>query len=142
MRVSRLALLAVLVAPSLGCSANADVKPVAPPAELVGKWRLERQEGASARVSVYHVSPDGFVEIDTRVTTPDRKMSDWVRAAITQVEGDTLTVVDLSRVGTGDEEVIPADRRRPRTVRYRVAGDELHWGLGTETQMVLTRVKD
>jgi hypothetical protein len=156
MRASRLAPLALLLAPALGgCSCSSkpsaelggaaaisDVKSVVAPAELVGKWRLELKEGGSARVAIYHVSADGYIEVDTHITTPGREVRDKVRSAITQAAGDKLTVVDVSRTSGEAEEVIPADRRRPRTVQFRVAGDKLHWGRENETPWVLTRVKD
>jgi hypothetical protein len=156
MRASRLAPLALLLAPALGgcsCSSKpsadpagpaavADVKPVAAPAELVGKWRFEQKEGGSTRVTVYRISADGYIDVDSHITNPEREVRAQTKTAITQVEGDKLTVVDVSRTSDENEEVIPADRRRTRTVQYGVAGDKLHWGRENETPWVLTRVKN
>ena len=105
-----------------------DVKAVAPPAELVGKWRHEVTEGADSRTSVYHFTKDGRLEVDTRLDTPDHKVTDLVKRAVVKVEGDRITVVDVSRTSAeGVEDAIPPERRRPRTYRVRVKGDELHW---------------
>ena len=105
-----------------------DVKPVAPPADVVGKWRLEVKEGKSTRTSVYHFKKDGSVEVDTRIETPDRKVTDLVKRAVVKVEKDQITMVDLSRTGSdGVEDVLPAERRRTRTVRIEVKDGELQW---------------
>ena len=138
-----------------GCSLNPaaadDVKPVAPPADLVGKWQLEVTEGKSSRKSVYHFSKDGRVEVDTRVETPDGKITDLAKRAVVKVEKDQITVVDLSRTGgDGVEDVIPVERRRNRSFQVQVKDDELRW---TETDesgkplpdakpVVLKRVKE
>lgn len=125
--------LALLFAAGLaaGCSfkpaAGADdVKPVAPPAELVGKWRLERTDGKSTRTVVYDFQKNGRVEKDVRLDTPDLKVNDLVKGAVVKVEKDRITLVDLSHTskeGVGD--VLPAERRRERTLQFEVKGDEL-----------------
>jgi hypothetical protein len=130
---------------------NADgaegVKPVPPPAELVGKWRLEMKEAKSAKTSVYHFLRDGRLEVDTRLETPDLRVTDLLRRSVIKVEGDKITIVDISRTGAdGIETVIPAQRRRPRTFQTRVKGDELHWsevdekGVPSPKPQVLKRV--
>lgn len=138
-----------------GCSPNSaaadDVKPVAPPADLVGKWQLEVTEGKSSRKSVYHFSKDGRVEVDTRVETPDGKTTDLAKRAVVKVEKDRITVVDLSRTGgDGIEDVIPAERRRKRSFQVQVKDDELRWTEVNESgkpvpeakPVVLKRVKE
>jgi hypothetical protein len=115
-----------------GCSRNSaaagDVMLVAPPTDLVGKWRLEVTEGKSSRVSVYHFRMDGRVEVDTRVETPDRKTTDLAKRAVVKVEKDRITVVEISRTGgDGIEDVIPAERRRNQSYQVQVKDGELHW---------------
>lgn len=115
-----------------GCSLNPEaadeVKPVAPPADLVGKWQLQVTEGKSSRKSVYHFSKDGRIEVDTRVETPERKITDLAKRAVVKSEKDRITVVELSRTGgDGVEDVIPAERRRKRSYQVQVKGDELRW---------------
>ena len=138
----------------VGCApspAADDVKPVAPPADLVGKWHLEVTEGKTSKKSVYHFSKDGRVEVDTRIETPDGKTSDLAKRAVVKAEKDRITVVDISRTGAdGVEDVLPAERRRTRRFQIQVKGDELHWSEVDETgkpapeakPVVLKRVKD
>jgi hypothetical protein len=105
-----------------------DVKPVAPPADLVGKWRHEVTEGKTSRSSVYQFFKDGRVEVDVRIETPEAKVSELVKRAVVKVDTDKVTVVDLSRTGPdGVEHVLPAERRRSRTLQVKVKGDELQW---------------
>ena len=134
-----------------GAAGANDVKPVAPPEGMVGKWRLEVKDEKTTRTSVYHFTKDGRVEVDTRLDTPDLKTTDLAKRAITQVEKDRITVVDISRTGAdGVEDVLPAERRRTRRFQIQVKGDELHWSEVDETgkpapeakPVVLKRVKD
>src|SRR6266508_3973246 len=140
MRISQVVLLALLAAPSLGgCSskpstdpagpgAGTDVEAVPVPAELVGKWRLERKDGASTRTVEYHISAVGHIEVDAHVKTPEREFRDRVKSAVTRVEGDKLSVTDISHTDAdGVEDVLSPDRRRPRMVQFRVTGNELHF---------------
>jgi hypothetical protein len=129
-----------------GCSTSPaaadEVKPVAPPADLVGKWQLEVSEGKSSRKSVYHFSKDGRVEVDIRVETPDRKITDRAQLAIVKTEKDRITVVELSRTGRdGVEDVIPADRRRKRSYQIEVKDDELRWSEVNESGKPLPEAK-
>jgi hypothetical protein len=152
MRVSRVVLLALLAAPGLGgCSTNPQaepsgssgpgVKPVPVPAELVGKWRFEQKLGDSRRTGVFHISADGYVQVDVHITTPQHEGRDRVKSAITEVEGNKLTVIDISHTSGDNAEELPTNRQ-PRIVQFRVAGNELHWGRGDEAPWILTRTKD
>jgi hypothetical protein len=129
----------VVAVPSTGCSSSApsveaakpedDVKPVAPPKELVGKWRLELKEGNTTKTSVFTIQKDGRVEVDSVIKSTDRELKDTVKSAITKIEGAKLTLVDLSRTGSdGIEGTIRAERRQPRTLSFRVDGGSLTWG--------------
>ena len=60
-------------------AADDEVKPVAPPANMVGKWRVEVKEGKASRTSVYHFKKDGSVEVEVRTETPDRKSTVLVK---------------------------------------------------------------
>ena len=154
----RLTVMCVLALPFtvflVGCApipAADDVKPVAPPADLVGKWHLEVTEGKTSKKSVYHFSKDGRVEVDTRIETHDGKTSDLAKRAVVKAEKDRITVVELSRTGgDGVEDIIPAERQRKRSYQVQVKDDELRW---TETDesgkplpeakpVVLKRVKE
>ncbi len=136
-RTVRIPLILVLVALTTGCnpSTGADgdgkadeAKLVAPPTELVGKWRLEVADGKTTRTTVYHFMKDGSVKIDVRLDSPDLKVNDRVKRAVIKAENDRITVVDLSRISAeGVEDVLPAERRRPKTLQYQVKGDELRW---------------
>jgi predicted small secreted protein len=124
--------LVLAVGLAAGCSSNpsagadGDVKPVAPPADLVGKWRLEVTDGKSTRTAVHHFKKDGHVEVDLRIETPDRKVTDLVKRAVIKVEKDRVTMVDLSHTGAdGIEDVVPPERRRTRAYEVKVKGDEL-----------------
>ncbi len=125
------------------------MKPVKPPAELVGKWRHEVADEKDRKVSVYQFFDDGRFEVESTITNPDRAVSDLVKRAVVKVDDDKVTVVDLSRTGSdGVEEPIPPARRRERTYRVKVKGDELTWTLIDEqaksapTPQTLKRVKD
>jgi hypothetical protein len=101
-----------------------DVKPVAPAANIQGKWRHENMDGKSSRISVYHFRKDGSVDVEIRTETPDRKYSIRSRQTVVQAEKDRIAIVELSQTGEdGVEHVFPSERRR----RYQteVKGDEL-----------------
>jgi hypothetical protein len=128
-----------LAVPSTGCSSNApsveaakpedDVKSVPPPKELLGKWRLELKEGTTTKTSVFNIQKDGRVEVESVIKSADAELKDTVKSAITKVEDGKLTLVDLSRTGgDGIEGTIPAERRKPRTIPFRVDGGSLKWG--------------
>jgi hypothetical protein len=107
-------------------AADDEVKPVAPPANMVGKWRVEVKEGKASRTSVYHFKKDGTVEVDVCTETPDRKSTVLVKRAIIKVEQDRITFVEISHAGeNGVEETLPAERRKPRRSQTEVKGDEL-----------------
>lgn len=138
----------------VGCSTSptaSDVKPVAPPADLVGEWHLEVTEGKTSKKSVDRFSKDGHVEVETRNETPDGNTSDLAKRAVVKAEKDRITVVELSRTG-GDavEDVIPAERRRKRSYQIQVKDDELSWSEVDESgkpvpdakPVVLKRVKE
>jgi hypothetical protein len=112
-----------------GCDSSAsddEVKPVAPPANMVGKWRVEVKEGKASRTSVYHFKKDGSIEVDVRTETPDRKSTVLVKRAIIKVEQDRITFVETSHTGEdGMEITLPAERRKPRRSQTEVKGDEL-----------------
>ena len=141
-------------APTAGASGPAaadEVKPVAPPEGMVGKWRLEVKDEKATRTSVYHFMKDGRVEIDTSLDTPDLKTTDLAKRAVTHVEKDRITVVDISRTGAdGVEDIIPAERRRTRRYQVQVKDDVLSMSevdeAGKRTPdakpVVLKRVKD
>lgn len=112
--------------PATGQAGDGPVTPVAPPADLVGKWRLEAKDDKSTRVSVYHFAKDGHVVVDTRIDSPDLKATEVVKRAVVQVEKDRIAVVDLSRGGPGGEETaLPAERRRTRRYQTEVKGGDL-----------------
>jgi hypothetical protein len=136
-------------APTPVVSSAGEPKPVAAPAGLVGKWRLEVKEGASSRVSAYHFQKDGTLEIASRIDTPKLKTSDTVQAVITKVDGDKVTVVDLSHTsGDGAIDPVPAARQRPKVYQFKVTGDEVSWvrlddkGQPGPNSAVLKRVKE
>ena len=154
-RIVSCAAALVFAIAACGCpnpSAGADeVKPVPPPKGMVGKWRLEVKDEKATRASVYHFMKDGRVEVDTRLDTPDLKTTDLAKRAVTHVEKDRITVVDISRTGaSGMEDIIPAERRRNRFYEVRVKDDELHWSEVDEAgkpvpqakAVVLKRVKE
>ena len=138
----------------VGCAPSpvaGDVKSIAPPTDLVGKWHLDVTEGKTSKKSVYHFSKDGRVEVDTRIETPDGKTSDIAKRVVVKAEKDRITVVELSRTGDdGVEDVIPAERRRKRSYQIQVKDDELNWSEVDESgklvpdakPMVLKRVKE
>lgn len=139
-------------APKPGAGAD-DVKPVAPPAELVGKWRREVQfpDGKGSRTFVYDFKKDGRVEVDVRHDSPDLKVTDLVTRAVVKVEKDRITMVDLSHTSAeGVEDVLPSERRRSRTLQIEVKDDELRLTeVGAEGKptpdgkpVVLKRVKE
>jgi hypothetical protein len=140
--------LATGCSPSSGAGAD-DVKPVAPPAGLVGKWRLERTDGKNTRTVVYDFQKGGRVEMDVRLDTPDLKATDLVKGAVVKAEKDRITLVDLSRTSAeGVEDVLPVERRRSRTLQFEIKDDELRWTeVGADgkpvpdTKAVLKRVK-
>ena len=69
---------------------------------------------------------DGSAQVETRLDTPDLKVTDLVKRVVVRVEKDQITVVDLSHTGAdGVEDVLPAERRRSRTYQILVKGDEL-----------------
>lgn len=115
---------------ALGCNTPApeaaaeDVKPVAPPECVVGKWRVEAKGEKDARVTTYHFMKDGRVEVGVQIATAGGNATDLVKRTITQAQQDRITVVDISRTGAdGVEQVIPAERRRPRGYQVQVKDD-------------------
>lgn len=116
----------VVGSPSVSAAADDDVKPVAPPANMVGKWRVEVKEGKASRTSVYDFKKDGSVEVDVRTETPNRKSTVLVKRAIIKVDQSRITFVELTHTGEdGNEVTLPAERRRPRHSQADVKGDEL-----------------
>ena len=141
--------------PSAGAVGADDVKPVAPPAEVVGKWRQESTDpsGKFSRAWVYHFMKDGRLEVDVRSQAPDRKYAVLVKSTVVKVEKDRIKVVELSHTGDdGVEDVFPAElrRRRTRWSQIEVKGDELRLTEVDEAgksrpdakPMVLKRVKE
>ena len=137
--------------PSAGTASADDLKPVAPPAEMVGKWRHEVKSEKAARTYLYHFKKDGRVEVDIRQDSPDFKVTDRVKRAIVKVEKDRIAMIDLSHTGDdGVEDVLPAERRRTRWLQIEVKGDELRLTEVDEAgksrpdakPMVLKRVKE
>ena len=145
----RTAGLAVIVSAGalVGPSALADEKrPDTPPA-LAGKWRQEVKQGDDSRTTVYLFLKDGRVEIETQIKTARHEVFERIKGDLVAVGKDRLTIVHVARVSKeGVEEAIPKERRRTRTVRYLVMGDELHW-IPVDDNMeskpsVLKRVKE
>jgi len=124
--VPALLLAAALTTGVPTAAAEDAVKPVAPPAELVGKWRHEVKDDKVTRVSVYHFAKDGNLVVEVRIDSPNLKANDSVKRAVVKVEEDRIAVTDISRIGPGGgETAIPAERRRTRHYQTEVKGDEL-----------------
>ena len=116
------------VNPNANPKLAAGSEPILPPAELVGKWRMEVGDGKSTRTTVYNFTKDGRFEVETHLVMPTLNTTDRVRRTMLKVEKDHITFVDIAHVGAeGVEDVIPADRLRPRTAQFRVQDDKLHW---------------
>lgn len=162
--LSYLAALAFAVPVVTGCTAQStsptrvaptpttvaeDVKAVELPKELLGKWRHEStdEKTKAKKTLVYHFRKDGPLEVEAVLTSPNVNTTDLVKRAITKLDGDKLSVMDISRVAAdGVETPFPEDRQRKRTYRFQVKGDELTLSevdeKGKPTPMVLKRVKD
>lgn len=133
-----------------GSTADVQVKAVAPPADVVGKWRIEVSDGKNKRTSVYHFGKEGHVVIETHVTSPELEASDSIERVVVAVEKARIAVIDLSRTGTdGVKNVIPTKQRRTRWYETELKGNELRMTeLGEDgkpakgaTCLVLNRLK-
>jgi hypothetical protein len=124
---------------------------VAPPAELIGKWRLEVADGESSRTAVHHFMNDGRVMVDVRLDTPTQKVADRVKRAVVMAEKDRINVIDISRTSeNGLETPILPGLRRTHRYQIEVKGDELRLtaideegkAIPGERVSVLKRVKE